>query len=61
MICPYCEKEILKEDSKFMIALEKPYYNIYFHKSCLISIENIRELLQNKVQIWYNKNGNIKK
>jgi len=34
MICPYCKREIKKEDKKFMVASEKPYRNIWYHRNC---------------------------
>jgi hypothetical protein len=45
--CPKCKKEILSEDIKFMLPLEIPYMNIYFHRDCYLEIEdNIEEFIQ---------------
>ena len=34
MLCPECESQIFKEDTVFFLAVEKPYLNVYFHRSC---------------------------
>lgn len=34
MICPKCKKEILDTELKYMLALERPYLNVYMHRTC---------------------------
>lgn len=34
MTCPVCQSEIFFEDDKFMLGIERPYMNIWFHKDC---------------------------
>lgn len=36
MDCILCEKQILQEDLKFYIPIEKPYVNIKIHRDCLL-------------------------
>lgn len=49
-VCPICKLELL--DDFRMIATERPYLNIGFHKTCIASVnidefivENIKEIL----------------
>ena len=60
-ICPTCEKEVLPDDVKFWLGLDRPYLNILFHRSCYLAIrgylkefltENIEKILQ-----IYNENA----
>lgn len=39
-MCPICEKDIQKTDDKFMVALDKPYLNVFFHRECYLLIES---------------------
>jgi hypothetical protein len=61
MKCLYCivkEKNYPKIDKTlanyYMIPIEKPYRNIFFHKECLSKIDNILIFLTENVEIWYN-------
>ena len=57
-ICPICCQVILDTDSKQMVGLDRPYWNIWFHKACFLSINYSNDLLgilQSTVDLWYNK------
>jgi hypothetical protein len=56
MICPICEKEILDE-KKFMIASDRPYFNVYVHIDCKENIlsgnNNTLEEIKNKLYNYF--------
>ena len=53
--CFVCDNMILPEDSKIMFPLEKPYLNLYIHKSCFLSIkDNLYEYLPKNIEKMYN-------
>ncbi|GEM_PF-2217927 len=55
MKCFYCGKVIEKNDSKIIIALDKPYINLWVHKECEIEIYNYgvnKYLNENKERIF---------
>jgi hypothetical protein len=61
MKCLYClvnkeeNPEINKNSQDYqLIAIEKPYVNLFFHKECLNKIENIITFLTENTEIWYN-------
>jgi hypothetical protein len=62
MICPYCEKEVkvFKDGSDYrMVALDRPYVNLFFHRDCFINLENDGDLfafLTKNTEKWYNYN-----
>ena len=61
--CPKCSQEILETDEKFMLGIDRPYYNIWFHRNCFKSIpygEELKLLLLNTVNLWYNISINQK-
>lgn len=66
LICFKCEQEILPNTDKFMLGIEIPYKNLWFHRACWLEIKNDFEayLLQN-VELVYNygelSNKNSKK
>lgn len=60
-ICILCKKEILLEDLKYMIALEKPYLNLIVHRDCYNSCDNLKEFLSNSLEEYLNLIENIKK
>lgn len=37
-ICPECKKEVTSKEY-FMVALERPYMNLFFHKDCFKKAE----------------------
>lgn len=48
--CPVCNQEILYTERPFMIGLEKPYMNIFFHKECYNQVEgNMTEFLDENI------------
>ena len=49
MECFYCQKDIEIASKKFMLAIERPYKNLWFHKDCytLIKSEEIIYLYAN--------------
>ena len=56
MICIFCGEEV-KED-KFILALEKPYMNLWVHRYCERDCDNIREFLEKNLEKYlelYNK------
>ena len=48
MKCFHCEKDMdEKKDDVFMFPLERPYYNLFFHKKdCYNRIKNMESYLQ---------------
>lgn len=54
LICFDCDKEIEPEQDKFMLALEKPYTNLWFHKSCYNAIKSeiIVYLTENEKKVY---------
>jgi hypothetical protein len=62
-ICPKCRREIKEQDLKFMLGIDRPYRNIWFHRSCFKSLvypDDFPELLSLTVKLWYNTEYNIK-
>lgn len=55
MICPFCHKEIEKDEEKYMMASDKPYFNAYFHKDCF------NQLYQEDVIDWLRSDNNLQK
>lgn len=61
MICLVCKKEVLKDQDKFMVGLDIPYVNLWFHRECYRQIENDINnfVLQNIEMVYnYNRGGN---
>ena len=50
--CFKCGKKI-KEDNRFMLGLDKPYVNLWFHKACFDKIDNLMEYLNTKIDEIY--------
>ena len=40
MMCFFCSKEIDDSSEKFMLGLDKPYVNLWFHRDCWRKIKN---------------------
>lgn len=60
LICLICKKQIKVDDTRRMLAFEKPYVNIFVHKSCYETIKdnyNIKILDYAKDIIQYAKKG----
>ncbi len=47
--CPVCQ-EVIDNHSYYMIALERPYINIYFHIDCYKTITDITEFLKENIE-----------
>lgn len=55
LICFKCDKKILVADSRFMVAIEKPYGNLWFHRSCYNEIkDNLEQYLLTNIELVYN-------
>ena len=52
--CFKCEEEIL--DAYFMLAIDRPYYNLFFHLGCYREIENMALFLEENKEKLYNYN-----
>lgn len=58
--CIYCKfngkDPTKKKDKLIMIGLDRPYINVWFHKSCFDEIgwEKMGSFLQDSKEIWYN-------
>jgi len=50
LICFKCNKEILKEDKRIMIPIERPYLNLYMHRDCYNEIEEIVKYLNSNYE-----------
>ena len=56
-ICPVCDEEIKEDDKKFMLGIDKPYINVWFHRACYKSVESdLLLFLQKNIKKWYNSN-----
>lgn len=51
IMCPVCDKQIITGDKKYMVALEKPYMNLYFHSDCYGGIDNLYEFINEYVKL----------
>lgn len=56
--CLHCKtkKRKLKSDTWFMVAIDRPYANLWFHRKCYkrYSQEELVLFLSNNVDLWYN-------
>lgn len=56
--CVYCKykNREQKNEKLVMIAIDRPYKNVWFHKSCLeeIGTKKLSKFLQDSIEIWYN-------
>lgn len=50
IVCPICKDQLKLEDEKFMMAFEIPYLNIFVHRQCFKSYENIEIYLNNLLE-----------
>jgi hypothetical protein len=58
-LCPVCNKPMEQPDI-YMMALERPYINVYFHRSCYNSLGDslmdfIKENLDKLIKIYMQK------
>lgn len=62
MTCVFCSEPILESDSKFMLAIEKPYMNLYVHLICWNSNKNnLVEFLSAHLEEYLKISNNKKK
>lgn len=57
VICLIKGKDVkIKTGDSFLVALEKPYMNLYAHKQCFkeLSYAELLHILQENTKIWYN-------
>jgi len=47
--CFHCDKEIFPDEMKFMLGIDIPYINLFFHRSCYKSIDNIQDYILERV------------
>lgn len=57
-----CQKEILSKERYQLVPIDRPYFNVYFHKECYHTLleqagswENIYLYLAKNPQLWYNR------
>lgn len=50
--CPVCDKEILPEDKKYLFGNDKPYFNVYLHRTCWETKPNMLELIPKMFEIY---------
>jgi uncharacterized protein YmfQ (DUF2313 family) len=62
MQCSVCQKEILKEDLKFLLGIDIPYCNIWMHRSCYKRVlgEGLREYLTANIERILSENQTSK-
>lgn len=67
MYCVKCNKSIIGDEYK-LIAIEVPYYNVFFHVDCYNDIlkeyggwEGLSLYLANNFNTWYNKESKVGK
>jgi len=61
-ICPYCLEKLTKESSYYMVSLEFPYMNLFFHIEHYSLIkDDLFQFLTENVNNWYNTDDKIKK
>ena len=53
MQCPVCYGEVSMAVRHFMIAVDIPYLNIFFHFDCYKGIKD-NEILHEYINKWYN-------
>lgn len=60
-VCPVCKQDIEGFIGNYMLAIEKPYANILIHMDCYLqNKENMLEILQETLDLWYNIKYNEK-
>lgn len=49
MTCIFCNQEVTED--KFMLAIERPYLNLYVHKACYKnSMDSIQQFLEENLE-----------
>jgi hypothetical protein len=60
--CPYCLQILANADEVYMVSLEKPYMNLFFHKDHYFAIkDSLYQFLTENLNNWYNIKDNYKK
>jgi Fe-S cluster assembly iron-binding protein IscA len=61
-LCFFCDLEVKKDDLKRMVALERPYINLWFHRACysLIKDNELGYLTANIKKIFKYEKANIR-
>jgi hypothetical protein len=62
LICFECNKRIDNINDYKMYAIDRPYVNLFFHKSCFLLVGgygNIAEYCCQKIELVYNYQYNI--
>lgn len=47
--CFACEKEIENPEDVFMLGLDRPYVNLWFHRVCLDKIDDLLDYLASNI------------
>lgn len=65
MKCFHCDKEFIETDRKYMLGLDIPYVNLWFHLGCWYDIrgelDDFLETNNEKVYLMYNESLKTKK
>ena len=61
-ICPYCMEKLTNDSEYYMVGLETPYMNLFFHlEHYLLIKDNLFQFLTENTNNWYNTRDKIKK
>ena len=64
MRCSYepCQKEIVSKERYQLVPVDRPYFNVYFHKECYNNLleqvgswENLYVYLGDNLSLWYTR------
>ena len=68
LVCVECQKEIDPSGNYMMLAIEVPYYNVFFHKDCYEEVlkecggwDGLRLYLARSSETWYNRESRVGK
>ena len=57
-----CQKEIVSKERYQLVPVDRPYFNVYFHRECYNNLlkevgswENIYVYLAKNLPLWYNR------
>lgn len=52
MICIICKEKIEKDQKRFMLAFDNPYFNLWFHRNCFwLNKNNINQILKDEFEL----------
>ncbi len=63
MICanPKCNKEIQVTENYFLLAFDRPYINLYFHRNCGVrDLEILAEIIEGNNEGSSNKGSRVR-